>query len=1127
MKKTFIRRRHEMCFLRKILLIMRLTMLLILVTFGQLIAVQSYSQTTRLNLNLQNTAIEKVISTIESMTDFYFLYNKRIIDVERKVDITVENKGIAEVLDRLFEHSDVRYTIVGRQIVLSDVNLSQQPFVVSGKVTDSSGVPLPGVSIIVKGSGSGTVTDGEGGYSLSGIAADAVLKFSFIGMKTQEIPVEGKSRMNVSLEEETIGIDEVVAVGYGTMKKSDLTGSVAAVGGELLESKKTTMLSQALQGALPGVTVTRESGDPKEGATINIRGITSINGSSPLVIVDGVPGVSINNVNARDVESISVLKDGASASIYGARAAAGVILITTKRAKEGELNINYDFNYGFDQPAALPEFVDATRWMQICNEIAWNKAGNDNDEYPLYSKELIENYNQLNAEDPDSYPITDWYDLCLKDRAPKQSHAIRLSFGSEKIRTSVSIAYENMEKLPESMTETSYERYSVRSNNELVINKFWTASADIYYRRAISKDFNNSGMDDGTVFTQLFYYAPVYAARWSNGTLAPGLSGQNVYGMLNHRGFDNYWDDTVGGRAALHFSPFSGFKLSAVVAPNINNYRRKIYYQAVPYYEKDDPNTVAGYLRWSTSTDLSEYRNNTFNITSQLLASYDKRFGNHSLNMLAGYEQYSYSYETLSASSEQFELSGFPYLDLGNSNYLDNGGNSTENAYRSYFGRISYNFQNKYFLQVNSRYDGSSRFHPDHRWGYFPSVSAGWVLSEEPFIRNNLSGLNFLKIRGSWGLLGNERIGDYPYQSTISFSSAILNQGSDKVSVKTAAQRAFAIQDISWETTESYNLGFDANLVDNRLTVSGDYFRKDTKDMLLEVEVPDFSGLSDPEQNAGKMKTTGWELTMKWNDELGNLKYSVSANVSDYRSKMGNLKGTEFLDEQVKKEGSEYNEWYGYKTSGLFQTQEDLDNSAVISSNQKVGDIKYLDVSGPDGVPDDLINSYDKCLLGGSLPRYLYGLTVDASYRNFDFSVMFQGVGKQNAKMQGLMYYAKPGDKGNIPKIIDGNYWSYYNTDEENLRARYPRLETTSGSAYTFSDMWLFNGSYLRLKNITLGYNLSNKVFRQEYFKSMRLYATITDLFSKDHYPKGWDPEAKSSTYPITVSYVFGISVNL
>ena len=1120
---------HEKRFLRKILLIMKLTMFLILMTFGQLLAVQSYSQTTRLNLNLKNMSIEKVISTIESKTDFYFLYNKRIIDVERKVDVNVENKEILDVLNLLFDNSGVRYTVVGRQIVLSDINLltQQQPSILSGRVTDSSGAPLPGVSIVVKGSSSGTVTSSDGGYSLSGISDNAVLIFSFIGMKSQEVLVSGKKKIDISMVEDAIGIEEVVAVGYGTMKKSDLTGSVAAVGGELLESKKSTMLSQALQGALPGVTVTRDSGDPKEGATINIRGITSINGSSPLVIVDGVPGVSINNINARDVESISVLKDGASASIYGARAAAGVILVTTKRAKEGELNINYDFNYGFDKPSALPEFVGAKRWMEICNEIAWNKAGNDDNKYPLYSKELIENYANLNAKDPDSYPITNWYDLCLKDRAPKQSHAIRLSFGSEKIKSSVSIAYENQEKLTESQAETSYERFSVRSNNELTFNKFWTATSDIYYRRAISRDFNNSDMDDGTIFTQLFYYAPVYAAVWSNGTLAPGLSAQNVYGMLNYRGFDNYWDETVGGRFALNFSPFKGFKFSAVVAPNINNYRRKIYYKAVPYYEKDDANTIAGYLRWSTSTDLSEYRNNTYNITSQLLANYDGKFGKHALNLLAGYEQYCYKYETLTASSDQFELSGFPYLDLGNSNYLDNGGNSTENAYRSYFGRVSYNFQNKYFLQVNSRYDGSSRFHPDHRWGYFPSVSAGWVLSEEPFIKNYLSGLDFLKLRASWGLLGNERIGDYPYQSTISFNSTILNKGNDKVSVKTAAQRAFAVQNITWETTESYNLGFDAILVNNKLSLSGDYFQKNTRDMLLEIDVPDFSGLSDPEQNAGKMKTTGWELVLKWNDQVGNLKYSVSANISDFKSKMENLKGTEFLDEQVKKEGSEYNEWYGYKTAGLFQTQEDLANSAVMSSNQKVGDIKYMDISGPNGVPDQIINAYDKCLLGGSLPRYLYGVTLDANYKSFDFSVMFQGVGKQNSKMQGLMYYAKPGDKGNIPKIIDGKYWSYYNTDEENLHARYPRLETTSGSAYTFSDMWLFNGAYLRLKNITLGYTLPDRIFRQEYFKSLRIYATITDLFSIDHYPKGWDPEAKSSTYPITVSYVLGVSINL
>ncbi|HBX21576.1 MAG TPA: SusC/RagA family TonB-linked outer membrane protein [Porphyromonadaceae bacterium] len=1006
------------------------------------------------------------------------------------------------------------------------LDVGQQKRQVSGIVTDHKGEAIIGANVIEKGTTNGTVTDINGNFTLQ-VEGDAILHISYIGYQVQDIPSAGKTNFEVVLQEDSKALDEVVVVGYGTMRKKDLTGAVAAVDGKLLETRKSTHLTQALQGALPGVTITRSSGDPKEGAGINIRGITSINESTPLVIVDGVPGIGINNINARDVESISVLKDGASASIYGARAAAGVVLITTKRAKEGELNIGYDFNYGFERPSALPEFVDVKRWMEICNEIAWNKAGNDANEYPIYSKDLIENYDQLNADDPDSYPITDWYNLTLKDYAPKQSHAVRLSFGSEKIKSSVSMIYEKQDKLPKSQTETSYKRFSVRANNELTINKYWTATADIYYRRAISKDFNNAGMGDGTIFTQLFYYAPIYPAVWSNGTLAPGLSAQNVYGMLNWRGFDNYWDDKVGGRIAIDFNPLKGLKISAVVAPNINNYKRKIYYKVVPYYEKDNPNATAGNLRWSTSTDLDEYRNNTYNITSQLLANYDKKLGEHTLNVLAGYEQYYYTYESLIASSDQFELADFPYLDLGNPNYITNSGSATENAYRSFFGRISYNFHNKYFLQFNSRYDGSSRFHPDHRWGYFPSFSGGWVLTEEPFMQDFSPFLSFLKLRASWGRLGNERIGDYPYQSTISFSNAHINKGNDKVSVKTAAQRAFAVENISWETTESVNLGLDIYLLNNKLSVASDYFIKNTKDMLLKVDVPDFAGLSDPNQNAGKMKTIGWEIDLKWNDHIGDLKYSVSANLSDYKSKMVDLKGTEFLGEQVKKEGSEFNEWYGYKTMGLFQTQEDLDNSAVISANQKVGDIKYRDISGPEGSPDGIINSYDRTLLGGSLPRYLYGLNLDVQYKNFDLSVMFQGVGKQVSKMQGLMYYAKPGDKGNIPKIIDGKYWSHYNTEEENLNAKYPRLEETSGSAYTFSDMWLFDGAYLRLKNITLGYNFSDKIFRQKYFKSLRVYASITDLFSIDHYPKGWDSEANSSTYPITASYVFGISINL
>jgi TonB-linked SusC/RagA family outer membrane protein len=465
-------------------------------------------------------------------------------------------------------------------------------------------------------------------------------------------------------------------------------------------------------------------------------------------------------------------------------------------------------------------------------------------------------------------------------------------------------------------------------------------------------------------------------------------------------------------------------------------------------------------------------------------------------------------------------------LSIGPLEYRDNSGGANEYARRSYFGRVSYSYQNKYLLQANIRYDASSRFADGYRWGAFPSVSVGWVLTEESFFKNN-SILPFLKLRASYGTLGNERIGNYPYQATISFANALLYQGNNIVSKQTAAQTRYVINDISWETTESYDFGIDAAFLDNRLRFTGDYYRKNTKDMLLALQIPTYMGFDNPDQNTGKMHTVGWESVIEWRDRIGELGYSISFNISDFKSVMGDLGGTEFLGDQIKIKGSEFNEWYGYRSNGLFQTQEDVANSAKISNSVRAGDVKYVDISGPDGIPDEKINGdYDKVLLGGSLPRYTYGGNIRLDYKNVDFGLSIQGVGKQNSRITGAMVSPLAANWGNVPALIDGKFYSYYNTPEQNLNAKYPRLTNSNpGSNYSLSDFWLFNGAYFRLKNISLGYTIPKQWANKVFLQSLRVYANASDVFSLSHYPKGWDPERSGDSYPITTSYLFGISV--
>lgn len=992
-----------------------------------------------------------------------------------------------------------------------------QTSAVSGTVFDEDKEPLPGASILVKGTSSGTVTGIDGRFDINVPDPKAVLVVSFLGYLPQEIEVNGRSTIDINLEADMSELGEVVVVGYGTQKKSDLTGAVATVGGRDIAERRTPQVSQALQGAVAGVMVRRSNNAPGSSANIRIRGITSIGDSNPLIIMDGVPIDNIDHINPNDIENISVLKDAASASIYGARAAAGVILVTTKRAKKGELSLNYNFEYGTEVPTRIPEYVNVVRYMELVNELRWNDNGNDGNEYPLYPKDMVDNYIALNASNPDFYPNTNWVDLILKKHAPRQRHSLDISGGTDAIRTKASVVYDKFDALYEGRT---FERVTTRINTDGNITKNLGFTADVFLRREIN---NQPSMDP-------IYYmhisAPVYAAEWSDGRVAEGKTGANIYGQLKHGGFRQNWENQIGGRLGLNYEPIEGLKFSAIASPNFGFNKGKNFQRRVPYTAWDDPTAFLGTLQWANTTNLNESRNDNYQLTTQLLANYDKVFGDHTISLLAGNESFQAFYENLSASRDQFILDNYPYLNLGPLEFRNNSGSAWENAYNSWFGRFSYNYAGKYILQGNLRYDASSRFAKDYRWGSFPSFSGGWVLSEESFLKD-VTPISFLKLRASWGTLGNERIGNYPYQSTIGFSNVLFHQGSNVVSSQSAAQWQYAIPNISWEKTVSHNIGFDANFLNYRLRLSGEYFKKTTKDMLLPLEIPDYIGFDNPDQNTGEMYTEGWELDLGWADDINELSYSVSFNISDFRSIMGNLGGIQFLGNQVRMEGSEFDEWYGYRSDGLFQSQEEVNNSPVMNASVSPGDVKYMDISGPNGEPDGRISpEHDRVLLGGSMPRYLYGGNIRLDYKNFDFGIVIQGVGRQNVRLSGLMVQPIMENWGHVPQILDGDHWSVYNTMEENMNVRYPRLSRVSeANNFAMSDFWMINGAYFRLKNISLGYSLPRPISERLGMQNIRVYTNASDVFTINNFPRGWDPEVSASGYPITTSFLMGVSV--
>lgn len=932
--------------------------------------------------------------------------------------------------------------------------------------------------------------------------------------------------MDIILVEETELLEEVVVVGYGTIRKKDLTGATSNIRGDNLSARKTTQLSTALQGSTSGVLVTRSNSSPGAGASkIQIRGVTTIGNSSPLIIVDGVPYENINDINVNDVESMSILKDAASASIYGSRAASGVILITTKRASERDLKLSYNFEYGLEIPTTQPKQVPFQRYLEMANELKYN----DNPSgglYSLYSEEQVKSWVANNTTDPDNFPITDWYDLLVKGAAPRQTHALNITGGSKSVKTMASFSFDKIDGLFKD-AELNYKRYLVRVNNDVKISKYWNASLDLRANYAERKEPAFTG-----IWSSIRVASPAYAWKWSHGGLADVKGGNNPYGRLVEGGFQEASTTKIGGKISLDFSPIKGFKISAVAAPNFTISKEKKFNKKAGYTSQDDPYTIVGTFAGCESTKLKEVRNDSRNITTQLLATYTNKIGKHDFNVMLGYENYYYFHESLDTSRDQYELVDFPYLDSGPKNFLDNSGAAYENAYRSYFGRIIYSFNDRYLLQANVRNDGSSRFHKDHRWGVFPSFSMGWIISEESFFKKlNLNWMSFLKFRGSWGRLGNERIGNYPYISLMDFTSTLFYEN-DKTMEPTfytgAAQIQYAMRNLTWETTETYDIGVDAHFLDSRLSITADYYYKRTKDMLLDLEIPKYVGFSNPSQNAGSMHTSGIDLEINWNDNIGDFKYGIGANFSDYLSRMDNLSGTQFLGEKVKMEGSLFNEWYGYVSEGLFQTKEDVENSPKLNSNTQVGDIKYKDLSGPQGVPDGIISpEYDRVLLGNSQPRFMYGGTLYGSFKGLDFNLAFQGVGKQNVRMTKEMVQPLQNQWGCIPGMLDGNYWSSLNSTEQNLSAKFPRLTYVNEEANnSMSTFWMFNGRYFRLKNITLGYTLPKSVTETIFLTNVRFYVSASDLFCLSNYPKGWDPERGDSSYPITTSLIFGLSVN-
>ncbi|WP_460635219.1 SusC/RagA family TonB-linked outer membrane protein [Larkinella harenae] len=968
---------------------------------------------------------------------------------------------------------------------------------ISGTVTDESGAGLPGVSVVLKGTTRGTTSDGKGAYQLNVPDASAVLVFSFVGYLPQEVTVGNRTIVGVKLEADTKSLSEVVVVGYGTQKKVNLTGAVSSISSEDLVRRPVGQTSAALQGMMPGVTVTQRSGRPGgDGGSIRIRGVGTTGNSDPLVLIDNIEG-SMNSIDPNLIESVSVLKDAASASIYGSRAANGVILITTKRAKANRISVNYNNYIGWQTPTNLPKMVNAIDHMLLTNE-AYINVGRS----PLYSDDLIQKYRTEGPANRDLYPDTDWQKEVLTGSGLQQSHFFSINGGSEKIRFLTSAGYLDQKGVIEN---SSFRRYTLRNNTDIQLSNKLSARADLQIVAATT-------LEPGRSSEEVFHWMNRIPANQiginSNGTWGDGWNGDNPIAMSRDGGTRKNNSPYVMLNAALVYKPVESLTAEIAYSPKYALSINKNFNKAIQAYKPDGSLSFLAPARSS----LTETTDRSLYTTLRATLTFDKAYGDHGVKVLGGFSREDFRNDNVTGYREGFLLPDYQVLNAGASDLQRASGGASEWALQSAFGRINYDYKQKYLLEANARYDGSSRFATGRKYGFFPSVSAGWRISQEAFMLPLSNTINELKLRASWGQLGNQLIGNYPFMSSLQFGPYSL--GGQIVNV--VALNTLANSEISWEKTEMTDIGLDMTLLSN-LSITADYYYKRTSDILLTLDIPAIIGLGAPSQNAGIVDNKGWEFGINYKGVVRDFRYDIGFNISDVKNKIIDLRGVNTVGLTANREGYPIGSLFGLQAEGLFQTVDEVAAHAQQFGVIKPGDIKYKDQNG-----DGIINGDDNVVLGSTIPRFTYGSTLNGYYKGFSLNIVLQGVGKTDGLLneQGIM----PFFLGGTVQEQHKDHWT-----PETPNATFPRLAFSEANNEKNSSFWMRNAAYLRLKNIQIGYNLPMTLTKKAGINSVRVFANGQNLLTWDKFWDGYDVESPVGTgriYPQVKMVSVGLDVN-
>ncbi|HEY8935059.1 MAG TPA: TonB-dependent receptor [Cyclobacteriaceae bacterium] len=1108
-------------------------------------------------LQVGETDLKELLTEIEGQTKVKFTYRSRVINDHHKISITNAKMTLGELLDEVLD-SSLDYEVVGEQIILkaskrSETVASEPTLIspvqvqVSGVVKDDAGIAMPGVNILEKGTSNGTTTDTDGRFNLAVEGSGSVLVFSFIGYANHEITVGDQTNFTISMTADIKALQEVVVVGYGEQKKVTVTGAVVAVNGTDLQKSPAVDLSNSFAGRLAGVVAVQSSGEPGyDGSTIRIRGVNTTGNTSPLIVVDGIPDRDggLGRISPQDVESISVLKD-ASAAIYGSRAANGVILVTTKRGKSGVPQVSYDFNQGWAQPTRIPKMSNASEYAAIMNETpiyknipssewsaAWAGIQTNGTYTSIGGTTINANYSPADVakykdgSDPWGHPNTDWFKTAFKTWSPQSRHNIQISGGNDAVKYLASIGYINQDAYYKN-SATYYKQYNFRINLDARVNKYVNTSVGLMARE---ENRNFPTQTASSIFRMLMRGRPTEPEVWPNGLPGPDIeNGQNPYVITtNATGYDKNPKDYLQSNAKVEITNpwISGLKLTLVGSADKSIDRDKkwetpwyLYTWDKVSYEADGVTPKLTKALRSTFTDarLTESVGTVVNTNLTAMLNYDKTFGDHTIAILAGTTREKFNAENVSAYRREYISTAIDQPFFGGATQLISGGNDNNYTYNrarlGYYGRINYNYKEKYLLEFVWRRDGSSFFPAAHRFGFFPGILAGWNVSNEGFM-SNLSAINFLKLRGSYGQMGGD-VMYWPNSTTImeyAFLSA-YSPGTFPINSSVATtlrENLVANQNFTWEVSNNANIGLEGTIF-SKFDFTLEYFHNKRSNMLIQNtgSTPSSSGIQNklPPVNGGKMINRGFEFTLNYNGNAGDLKYTLGANAGYNKNKVLYMNEVTANPEYQWQTGHQYGAYLVYKSNGVFKDQEEIDATtgtgagkidySGVTSKLLPGDMKFVDYNHDGKITGDDQVRLDKTIT----PNFNFGVTMNFQYKNFDLSILFQG-----ATGALLWFGTESGDIGNYLKYSYDHRWSidHPSTTDPRLAIRGDTYYT--GGSYGNNTYYLLSKNYIRLKNLELGYNLNPAISKTIGLQRARVYVNGLNLLTFDKY-KIFDPE--------------------